>query len=130
MSALRQTPDGDLDLSSGTIVVETEPAAEVAQRLTNRFRLVLGEWSFDTQIGVPYFERVFFADSKGTAEDLPLIRSMIFGILQDTPGVAAVETLELDFASDTRQLSVNIIVRAQSGELVSGQLGAPFVVEI
>ncbi len=125
MSILAQTDDGDLDLSTGNLVVVTDPDVETAIRLTNRFRSNKGEWFLDQRIGVDYFGRILGVKNP----DLLSIQRYLTKIVLACPGVVEVESLDVSLDNASRELTATIKARTQSGALVSGQLGQPFVVE-
>ena len=58
MSAFLQTVDGDLDVSSHTLVILQAPAECLAQKLTNRTRIFLGDWYQDLRQGFPWIEQI------------------------------------------------------------------------
>src|SRR4051812_33496809 len=96
MSTFAMTTDGDLDFSTGNLVVVTDPNEEVAIDLQTRLRFFLGEWFADTRIGVPYYERVFVK-----APDIPALKRMFNSIIREVEGVS--DILQLDFIQDTAE---------------------------
>lgn len=124
MSTLARTPTGDLDLSSGNLRVVRDPAEEIAIRLTDRFRLHRGEWTYDVTQGVPYLELIW-----GQREEaIPLVVSLVRRIILETPGVLEIDDISSTFDGAARRLAVGVSVRVQTGELIAGQVGGTFVV--
>ena len=123
MSALAQTPQGDLDLSSGNVVVVEDIAQCTAWKLTNLFRFFKGEWFLDQRVGIPYFQYVLVS-----SPNLPLIGNMFKRVCLDAPGVAAVTSLSLDYQPRTRNLTVNLALQTDEGAVLEGGVGLPFVV--
>ncbi len=122
MSTFAQENDGDFSIP---IRLVTDPDEETALRLTNRFRLFMGEWYLDTRVGVPWYQRIL-GQKEG---NLPAIRTLVENIVRYTPGVQEVVSIDLTYTRASRELSISVRARTQSGAIVAGQLGAPFIVE-
>lgn len=123
MTTLLQTVDGDIDLSSGNVVIVTNPAQVTAIKLTNRFKFFLGEWFLDKRQGVPYYQHVFVKNP-----DLPSISQMFTRIILQTPGTDSVLQSSFDFISNQRKLNAAFKVRTIDGAVLEGGLGTPFLV--
>ncbi len=124
MSAFAQsTLTGDLDLSTGNLVLVKDPATLCAAKLTNVLQFFLGEWFMDTRQGVPYFQNVFVKNP-----DLGSIGQLFAKIILQTPGVKALQSANLDFDNTGRTLSANFTVQTDTGAVLQGGLGTPFVV--
>lgn len=98
---------------------------EVAQRIFVRFNFFLGEWPHDLRQGMPWREQFF---EKGASEATQ--RAILLGVLQDTPGVR--EVVSLDFTVDRarRLLDVAFVVRTTTGETLSSADYGPFLVAL
>lgn len=97
--------EGDIDLTSGDFVFATGPDA-IAQHLRIRLRFVLGEWFFDQDIGMPYFEEILIKNPN-TNVVTTLFRTAILS----TPGVLSLDSLDLVLDNATRILSVTFAAR-------------------
>lgn len=82
----------------------------VAQRLRIRLRTSLGEWIFNTNYGVPYFQRIF---KKG------VIKQAVDNIFREQilsePGVLEIKTFSSSFDALNRQYSASFVVRTEEG---------------
>jgi len=90
-----QLIDGELSLTSGS--------EAVAQGLRQRLLFFRGEWFLDTRLGVDWFGTVLKKNPNWTRVD-QMIRAVVIG----TPGIKNVRSLDLDFNSAQRSLSLDI----------------------
>jgi len=110
---------GDLDLSTGDIQFVTGIQA-IGQLIATRFRFQRGEWFLDRRVGSPIFD-----DGKGPSilganrGDLETIRAICQQILEGTPGVTRVVSLDFDL-DENRALSVTWQVEGTTGEFLAG----------
>ena len=97
---------GDLRIVNGDIVM-IEGLDEVRQRVLFRMRTQLGEWDFDTTLGLDYFGEILKNDP-----DLALIQTRILTLVATTPGVLQVRDLDvsLDAPSRTMRVAYTFIV--------------------
>lgn len=93
--------------------------------MRNRLFSVRGEWFADELVGIPYLEFIFVSNP-----DLGVIKNIYTQAIESIPGVLRVEELTLDVDKDTRNLAVTMEVRHESGALIVGGSGTPFIVEI
>lgn len=92
-------PDtGDLLIEGGDLVLTTGRDA-ILQHLTIRLQFFLGEWEWDTRIGVPYFQDVLVK-----APDLNVVRTLLRETITSTPGVTGLQNFELDLDGRTLRL--------------------------
>lgn len=120
---LQVAEDGDLDVITGNLIVESNAATVLANKLTNRFRFFKGEWFIDTREGVPYFQYVFVKNP-----DLNAISQMFKKVLLTTPGVASVVKVQCDFYTNLRQLVASFECVTDTGAVIAGGPGDPFIV--
>lgn len=100
------TPDGDLDLSSGTIrLTEDGSPEELAQRIRQRLHFIRGEWFLDRSAGVPYWQVVLT-----TNPNLAHIRAAYSKELRETDGVGRLAKLDIEYDRAARLLSVSATV--------------------
>jgi hypothetical protein len=119
---LLQTQNGDLDFTQG-LRLTTTLAQFVAQRVRSRLLFFLGEWFLDTRQGVPYFLQVFVSNP-----DIPLVTSLFRRVIEETPGVASLETFQVAFIRTSRVLRVTAKIRASDGSLVP--INVPLIIPI
>jgi hypothetical protein len=82
----------------------------IRQHLTNRLRFFHGEWFLDQRQGLPYYERVLIKNP-----DTNALRTLFRRAIVETPGIAAVDKLELTVASD-RTASLTFEAALDSGD--------------
>jgi len=58
---------------------------QVAQNITIRLKLIYGEWFLNTQLGVPWFDKVFVKNP-----DLSAIDIIIKSVIAETPEVTGI----------------------------------------
>lgn len=102
-------PAGDLALVEGDFR-EVEGSLEVRQNIETRYRFFLGEWFLDQREGVPWYRDVF-----GKNIDRELARSVLLQVLEQTPGVLAVDTFELTFDEQNRKIDLSFVAQTSDG---------------
>lgn len=122
MTAFLQA-QGDLDLSMGRLVLVSDVNTLTAQKLTNRFQFFLGEWFMNALEGIPYYQQIFVKNP-----DINAIGQLFYRVITQTPGVRDVRSASLNFISTTRQLLADFVVVTDTGAILTGGLGQPFVV--
>ncbi len=103
MSSFAQTSTGDLDISTGNVVVSTDVAQVSAWKLSNLFGFALGEWFIDKRLGFPYLQYVFVKNPN--------------------------TSIEIDFDIRQRQLNTQFTAQTVTGQAIVGGLGQPFIVQ-
>lgn len=111
MADLKLDINGDLDLSTGDLVILTGIEA-TAQRLRRKLRFFLGEWFLDTRLGVPYFESILVKNPQ-TNIILSIYRQIIF----DDEAVTTLNDLNLEYDAANRTLSVTFRAETTEGPL-------------
>jgi hypothetical protein len=124
VSTFAQESDNDLKLVGGQLVLVTDVAEAAAIQLRNRFRFVKGEYFLDTRQGVPYFQTVFVKNP-----DVLLIKQLFRSIILGTPGVRSLLEISTTFDSKLRHLSFSFRALADTGKIITGGSGQPFIVE-
>lgn len=125
MSSFLQTSHGDLDMSSGNLVLVQDPSFILAQKLTNQLRLILGEWFQDTRVGVPYFQHILIKNP-----DLRVIGQIFRSAFLQTPGVAEILSADLQFITTNRTLLANFKILTDTGAILEGGIGTPFIITL
>lgn len=120
---LKLGADGDLDLdASGDIQTVTGRDA-IAQHALIRCRFFLGEWFLDEREGVPYYERILVANP-----NLPDVEEAFRRTIAETPGMASVRSLSLDFDRSTRSIAIEVEAVTTEGELITSADFGPFII--
>jgi hypothetical protein len=115
--------DHDLDLQLGQAYL-IDATDALAQRLRIRFRFFLGEWFLNQNEGIPYFRDVFVKNPSRA-----LLTSLFRDVVLNTPGIASVQSFELEMDASARSLSVRFDALTSTGELFSADFG-DFIVEV
>ena len=123
MSGFARTASGDLDFSAHTLVVVTDPVQCAAWDLQDRLALGLGEWVYDTSQGVPYFS---FLGIKNPP--IASIREMLRSVILSTPPIVSVVELGVTFNTKLRNLAYTFSAKCDTGQVIVGGTGVPFVV--
>ncbi len=109
----------DLDLSSNDLQLVADEDA-IVQNLRIRYRFFLGEWFLDTREGIPYYERILIKNPNFNGVD-----AILREVAVDTPGIADVDRFESSFDGSTRELTVDVWARSDTGEPI--QFSEPFI---
>lgn len=99
---------GDLDITTGALLLVEDDAEGIAQRLQTRLRLYLGEWALDVTQGVPWRESVMVR-GQDTAPARAVLTAQILG----TPGVIALDALDIAIDGTTRVLTFSFRALAE-----------------
>jgi hypothetical protein len=94
-----------------------EALLQVAQNIETRLRIIYGEWFLNTQIGVPWFDKVFVKNPDVSAIDI-IIKSTV----EETPEV--VQLLEYSSSIDRakRKLILSFKALTQYGSATFSNL--------
>ena len=112
MTDILLNPDGDLLFSNGDIVV----GDSVSQKIRVRLKWFEGEWRWNREEGLPYFERLF---RKNPDTDLmeALVRAKIFEVTE----VTAVREVKIDVERKTRNAVIRFVALTDT-ETVRGEV--------
>lgn len=106
---------GDYALVDGTFVF-IEGSEHLKNRISQRFRFFRGEWYVDERQGIPYRTQVLVDNP-----NLGAVEQLFREVLESTPGVKAVQKLDLSFDKATRVLTVDWEVNDGGEVPVTGQ---------
>lgn len=102
---------GDLFFSSDGDVVVTD---SLRQAIQIKLRWALGEWMYNTELGIPYFEK-FLIKKPDTQEIANIIRSA----LMEFSEVQNVESCIVDFNEAERKCTVRFVVKTDTETIES-----------
>jgi len=108
MTVRKLDENGDI-VTSGVQFIATRD--EIAQTVSTRLKLFLGEYFRDTTDGTPWFESIL---GKGTS--LSNKESIIRNRILRTPGVIRLTSFSADFDLATRRYSVQAGILTQYGD--------------
>ncbi len=113
MTDLKLTADGDLDCSEhGLHLVDS--ALRVAQQVRTSLRTFLGEWEFDLDAGVPWFQQILAL--KGV--NLNDVDSIIKTQIRDVEDVLDIIAFSMAFDSAARSLTITAKITTTFGVAV------------
>lgn len=119
MEDLRLGTDGDLALSAAGDLEVVSGLDAVVQRLRFALQHFKGEWILDEAFGVPWFQDVLKKNPNPVVVDA-VLKSVILG----TPGVLAIESLDLDWDRARRRLTVRFSALTTSGRVKGLEVSA------
>lgn len=108
--------DLKLDTKSHDLIIENydlvlvDGIDLVRQAIKQRLLLVLEEWFLDSTVGVPWYQYIF---QKGA--DINRVKSILISTISGTDGVIKVNSLELDYNNNNRNLTVDFSVQTNEG---------------
>lgn len=108
---------GDIGLNDQGNIYLVDGIDAIVQHLFIRFRFFLGEWAFDTSLGMPWFQDVLIK-----APSFAVIQEVCKNEILSTPGITSLQNfdLNLDFGARACNLSFNAI--CQQGPINFNQL--------
>ncbi len=101
--------DLDLVVEDNKLVL-IDGVDEVSQRMSTNFRFFLGEWFLNTELGVPYYQKVL-----GQKPRVGILQSVFRDAALVTNGVKQVNDIVIDYTSATRTLRVDMTVTSETG---------------
>lgn len=100
----------DIVVTADRDVFFIDNAERVAQQIKIQLLTMLGEWFLDITHGVPYLEYILVKNP-----NFELIRQILKEQIQNVDDVEAVNSLELDYDSHQRRLSVTYAAETNYG---------------
>lgn len=108
MYDLKLTEDGDLDCSEHGIHL-IDGAPRVAQQVRTRLRTFMGEWEFDLDAGVPWFQRILAIKGVNLNDVEAVLRQHILDVA-DVLGI-----LEFSMTFTDRELTIRAKISTTFG---------------
>lgn len=103
---------GDIAIIKGDIsIVES-----LRQAVAIKLRWFLGEWIFNPELGVPYYEEIF-----GKGIDLKRVEAIIEEAILDVDGIESVSSVTASYSRTSRSLSV-MFVATGNGEILKEEV--------
>lgn len=111
------TNEWDLDLASADIAVVDGPDQTV-QHIRQRLQHLQEEWFLNRIEGVPWFQEIL-----GKVNHISTVEIILKSTIIETPGVASLESFDLDADAGERTAVVRFTVKLLTGEEVSSFVG-------
>ncbi len=109
--------DGDLDLTSGNLVVESDPATVGVIYLRKKFSMWLGAWFIDLSLGFPWLQNIL-GQKPG---DLSGVGGLFRETCMTAPGAVSA-AVDVTFDGTTRGTTVAFDVRLSDGSNAEGEV--------
>lgn len=103
-------PNGDYTMGDRKAFFVNSPEA-VAQAITTRLKLFVGEWFIDTSDGTPWATEVLTKRFLGSTPDAVIKQRIL-----DTQGVTEIVEYASNFDGNTRRLSIQATVNTTYGQ--------------
>lgn len=110
MLDLKLTSNGDLDCTElGVHLIDDAP--RVAQQVQTCLRTFLGEWEFDLEAGVPWFQRILGMKIVNLNDVDNVLRTAILAV----DDVVSILEFSMTLNTSTRNLSINSKINTTFG---------------
>jgi hypothetical protein len=90
---LTLTVDGDLDLSTGQLVIETDPVKNIVGKVRKALLLAQGEWFLAINQGVPWIQSILAVKNP----NLRIVQNVLVDAILTVPEIASVQNVNLVF---------------------------------
>ena len=111
MADLKLSATHDLVFEDDELVL-IEGREAIAQDVLVRLQFFQGEWVLDIRLGMPYFQKIL-----GKKPRLAAVKSIFRDAILGTPGITAVNDLDLSYTGVTRVLSVSFTAETTDGSV-------------
>lgn len=101
---LKLDNNNDIVIENGQLQLVSGGDA-VAQAVSTRLKVFVGEWFFDLEAGMPYFQEILVKNPS-----FPRIKSQVRDILISVDGIDALENIvfiNLEFSGSSRELTID-----------------------
>ena len=103
---------GSLAIVSGDLVV-ADGLDAIAQDVSTRLRMFLGEWFLDTRMGIPFYQRILVKNPS-----MPDVIAILTKVVKDTAGILSItKGLSYAYNGSDRSLTVSFNANTTSGPL-------------
>jgi hypothetical protein len=110
---LALTSTGDIDFSSGKLVIETDPVKNVVGKVTKVLLLAQGSWFLAAAKGVPWVQKILGVKNP----DLRLVQNILVDAILGVPEVASVENASVTFDVPSRTCTFSGALRTTVGAI-------------
>ena len=117
---IKLTSDGDFDLSSGKLTLETDAGTNVTAKVRKVLNLWQGSWFLAGADGVPWIQKVLAKKNP----DLRIVENVLRDAIATIPEIVSVDSLTITYNRSDRSASVSMQLSTTSGGKV---ITAPLV---
>lgn len=103
---------GDIVLVGNSPVLVEDTLSLVRQRIEIRLNTFLGEWFYNSEVGIPYYEEILTQ-----RYNKPIVDSLLRSEILETEDVIEITSFETSFSSSERKLSYSIEVATNQGSV-------------
>ena len=116
------TAAGDIDLSSGKMVLETDAGKSVTAKVKKVLNLWQASWFLAAADGIPYLQKILNKKNP----DLRLIENILRDTISAIPEIISIASLTLTYNRSARSLSVQTsLFTTKGGVVVTAPLALP-----
>lgn len=108
---LKLTAAGDLDCSLPGLQL-VDGVARVAQQVRTALRVLLGEWEFDLDAGVPWFQSILGIKAVNLNDVERLLKDAMLAV----DDVVSVASFDMSFSAGSRQLTIAATLTTTFGD--------------
>lgn len=113
MKNLYLNTSNDLEIRNYNLRITAGYAQFLSQKIKNRLSTFYGEFFANERIGLPYFQSIL-----GKGVDPSQISTLFKEEILAVPGVDALLKFEIEYTTDTRELSISFAVTATDGTAI------------
>lgn len=110
---LALTSDGDLDLSTGQLRIETDPVKNIVGKVRKVLLLCQGEWFLAAADGVPWVQQILAKKNP----DLRVIQNILVDAIKKVPEVGSIENISMQFDRVNRICTFTCQLRTTVGAI-------------
>ncbi len=111
---IKLTSNGDFDLSSGKMLLETNAGANVTAKVKKVLNLWQGSWFLAGADGVPWIQQILAHKNP----DLRLVENILRDAILDIAEIVSISSLVLTYDRKTRSLNVKTQLTTTLGGVV------------
>jgi len=111
--------DSDHDIIIGRGATRTSGDDYTIQLVKCRLLFILDTWELDTSLGLPWFQTLLVKDVEDS-----LFQGLIYDAIINTPGVAGIETLNLNRNKDSRTMNISFRATTISGNILQSEVNS------
>ncbi len=98
---------GDLAVENNELVL-FDGADEITQLVQQRLNTFLGEYFYDTSIGVPYFEQILVKNPQPA-----IVYALLKNMITETDGVTELTEFDVDYDAANRTMDIDMAIKAE-----------------
>jgi len=119
---IKLTSDGDFDLSSGKMVLETNAGTNITAKVKKVLNLWRGSWFLAGADGVPWIQSILARKNP----DLRIVENVLRDSIATIPEITSISSLNLVYNRVARSLAVTMaLVTTEGAQVIKTPLTLP-----